>query len=255
VHAAGAVVLACASGSTDYPWEYLSATDYGSYVAAWAVENYLDGVDFDMENYQAGYIMYTGSTTEAAVAYQVEAISAAQGVLAAAATEGYTGAGIVTAVPEAPYFGSVNPSDPSAYWAGALGGFTSVYLALAEGGNPLNWVNVQFYNQGASMYTSYASMFTSNSSSTAFPGTALTQISSYGIPLSSLVVGQVLEASYCTNGYVAPSTLGGWFTTAAGQYGYSGSVAVWQYPAESLGGGGESQAATWVQQLQAAEVA
>jgi len=254
VHAAGAVVLACASGSTDYPWNNLSAQDYGSYVATWAVENYLDGVDFDMENYQLGYIMYTGSTTQDAVNYQVEAITAAQAVLASAAREGtYTGAGIVTAVPEAPYFGPVNPSDATAYWAGELGGFTSVYLALQEGGNALNWVNVQFYNQGASMYSTYASLFTSNVSGSAFPGTAVAQIASYGVPLYSIVVAQVLQASYCTNGYVAPSTLGGWIETAKSQYLYKGGVAVWQYPAVSLGGGGESQAATWLQQLQAGE--
>ncbi len=48
LHAMGTVVLVSAGGSWELPYT-LNATAYGIAVATWALQNDLDGVDFDLE--------------------------------------------------------------------------------------------------------------------------------------------------------------------------------------------------------------
>lgn len=242
-HSKGAIVMAACGGATDVPWDNLSGADFGRLAATWVLQNHLDGLDFDMENYQQGFVMYQGSTTQQAVDYIVDANNAARAVLGASA--------YISHAPQAPYFGPVGGSSLT-YWTGALGGYTSVYAALPAGS--IDFFNVQFYNQGETMYVDYAGLVQTSESGGNFPGTAVVQIASYGIPLSAIVVGKYLDPlnpSDGTNGYVAPFTLGQFVGQAQIQYGFTPSVMVWQWPALAGGGGGQAVAQKWLQDVQA----
>jgi hypothetical protein len=77
------------------------------------------------------------------------------------------------------------------YWAGPTGGYTAVTLALtASSPSALDWLQVQYYNQGPSCYTSFDGIFSASASDCWAPGTALPEIAAYGIPLYSVVVGK-----------------------------------------------------------------
>lgn len=52
-HSKGAVVLLATAGATDSPYRE-NPTTYGRTAAVWALDNALDGVDFDLENFLFG---------------------------------------------------------------------------------------------------------------------------------------------------------------------------------------------------------
>jgi len=225
-HQKGAVVLVSAGGATESPYT-LNATTYGQTVAQWAQTNNLDGVDFDLENLGTGFT-FGAMSGDQVVAWMVAATKAARAVFPA-------GTGYISHAPQAPYIGPVG-GDPQTYWAGTSGGYTAVYLA---GG--IDFLNVQFYNQGAADYTTYASLFTQSSSD--FPGTAVQQIAGYGIPLSAIVVGKPVQTSDANSGYVTPADLSTFFTQAAGM-GWNAGVMGWQWSSSN-----PSITASWIQAI------
>ena len=96
-------------------------------------------------------------------------------------------------------------------------------------------------SQGAGCYVTYGGTFTDSyagGACSAFPGTAVSQIASYGVPMKSIVVGKYLiNGVDASNGYVAPATLHSWYDTAAAQYGFTSGFMIWQWSA--------SQAPAW----------
>ena len=46
-------MIVSAGGATDMPCNYMTGAAYGAGVARWAVENHMDGMDFDMESFEA----------------------------------------------------------------------------------------------------------------------------------------------------------------------------------------------------------
>ena len=54
-HAAGAVVLASAGGSSEIPYAEGTAVSYGRAAALWVRNNLLDGLDFNFENIKQGF--------------------------------------------------------------------------------------------------------------------------------------------------------------------------------------------------------
>ena len=93
---------------------------------------------------------------------------------------------------------------------------------------------VQFYNQGATCYTSYTSLFVASNgdgSCPSFPGTSVAEIASYGVPLASIVVGKPLLSADAGTGYVTGSSLGAMVATAggAGGIGWSAGVMIWAW--------------------------
>lgn len=238
-HSKGAIVMASAGGATDVPWDNLPGSSYGEAAADWVLANNLDGLDFDVEGFQQGFLMYSGSTTQQAVNYLVDATNAARAKLGPVA--------FISHAPQAPYFGPIGGS-PNQYWAGALGGYTSVYLLLPPGS--IDFFNVQFYDQGATMYVDYIGLVQTSESGGNFPGSAVMQIESYGVPLSTLVVGKYLDPnnpSDGVNGYVDPLQLGKFLGEAQSQYGVIPSFMVWQWPGMSQGGGGQAVAQPWLE--------
>ncbi|KAJ7116029.1 glycoside hydrolase [Mycena epipterygia] len=135
---------------------------------------------------------------------------------------------IVTHAPVAPWF---SPN----IWGG--GGYLKVHASV---GNLIDWYNVQFYNQGATEYSTCANLLTT--SSTTWPGSALFQIAASGVPLSKLVIGKPgTTGDETSGGYIAPATLAGCLATAKNQ-GWTGGAMVWEWP---------DAAASWIQTVRA----
>lgn len=226
-HSKNAVVMVSAGGSTDAPYLTTSGTAYGTAVANFVKNNNLDGVDFDMEGFGAGFV-YGSLDTNATVQWLVDASIAARTVLGPN--------GVISHAPQAPYFG---PLGSTTMWAGVLGGYTSVYLHAS---NAIDFFNIQFYNQGQNCYVSYQGLFktSSQSNTCVFPGTSVQEIQSYGIPYSKLVVGKYLLAGDASNGMVSAGDLHQYFTQAQNELGWNAGVMCWQF---QLAGG---TSATWI---------
>ena len=241
-HSKGAIVLASAGGAVDVPWDNLSGEDYGSNVAKWALANNLDGVDFDIENFSQGFIMYTGSSDLDAIGYLSDMTQAARDVLG---PNGY-----ITHAPQAPYFGPINPDDSSEWWTGSLGGYSQVYKDNHE---DIDWFNIQFYNQGTTMYVDYNGLFIESGGS--FPGTSVQEIVSYGIPQDKIVIGKYMRQDIDgSDGYVDPTDLNIYLAKANVSFGFIPSVMVWQYPGltewPKSEGGGPTAAKDWIDKVE-----
>lgn len=214
VRSKGAKVIVSAGGATESPYTAMTGTAYGTAVATWAKNNLLDGVDFDLENFSAGFVYPPLSATQL-VQWLVDATNAARTVLGSS--------GIITHAPQAPYFKNS--------WTGNSGGYSDVY---AQVGAQINWFNVQFYNQGPTCYTSYESLFTQsniNNNCPSFPGTSVNEIASTGIPLSKIVVGKYNLQNDGGNGFVSATQLNQYFSRAATSLGWKSGVMVWAWAA------------------------
>ena len=91
-------------------------------------------------------------------------------------------------------------------------------------------------SQGATCYTSYTSLFVSSNAGGVCPyfaGTSVSEIASYGIPMSSIIVGKPLLISDAGSGYVSPTALRDMMNTASGSggIGWPASVMFWSWDA------------------------
>jgi hypothetical protein len=129
----------------------------------------------------------------------------------------------------------------------------------------IDFFNVQFYNQGLTSrgtvyYTDYSGLILEsdppatlgeNLPQATFPGTALAEIASYGIPFYKLVVGKYMQTTDAENGFVDPFELGQFLGSAQISFpGYPASVMTWQWPGIAGGGDGKVTAGNWIQQVQ-----
>lgn len=203
-NSAGISLIVSAFGSTETPTSSgLSPTAAADTMAAWVIQYGLNGIDVDYEDFGA----FNGGSGTA----ETWLISYTKRLR----THLPQGQYILTHAPVAPWF---SPN----VWSG--GG----YLAIHQGaGSLIDWYNVQFYNQGASEYTTCSGLLTASSST--WPQTALFQIAANGVPLSKLLIGKPGTGSDASNGYMTPSTLASCVAQAASR-GWNGGVMVWQYP-------------------------
>jgi chitinase len=215
-HNSGALVMVSAGGATVSPYTQISGSDYGQRVAEWALQNNLDGVDFDMENFQAGLVA-PGLSDADTIQWLVDASNAARSVLGPDRW--------ISHAPQAPYFGAIGGTQ----WTGPLGGYSAVYQMAPDS---IDFFNCQFYNQG-SCYTSYESLFLDSACD--FAGTSVSQIASMGIPLSKIVVGKPVTSADAGNGYVDAVTLAGWFSQASSDLGWSTGVMGWVWAGPETG--------------------
>ncbi|TBU38070.1 glycoside hydrolase family 18 protein [Dichomitus squalens] len=201
-NAAGIKLLVAAFGSTDVPTSTgADPVTTANNLASWVKTYGLDGVDVDYEDFNA----MDGGTAEAWI---ISFTTQLRSQLPA-------GQYIITHAPVAPWF------TPSHYPGGG-------YLKVnSQVGSLIDWYNVQFYNQGATEYTTCAGLLTASSST--WPQTALFQIIASGVSASKLVVGKPATTGDANNGYIDPSTLAGCISQAKNQ-GWNGGVMSWQYP-------------------------
>lgn len=232
LHSMGAVALVTVGGANDLPLN-VDPTQLATEAATWAVANQLDGVDFDVENLAPGFTFGAMSDT-AVVNWLVTASAAARAVMPT---------GIITHAPQSPYIGAVGGA-PGNVWAGPTGGYTSVWrLANGNGtGTPvIDWLNTQFYSQGPSCYTDFASLFLQSNVAGAcsnYPNTSVAELAAYGIGLAAIVVGKPLESSDAPNGYVTPADLGAYVAMAGKEIGWAAGVMAWSWD--------EADGAAWI---------
>ncbi|RDB20908.1 Endochitinase 4 [Hypsizygus marmoreus] len=200
--AAGVKLIVSAFGSTDIPTT-TGADPVGTAntFAAWVKKYNLDGIDVDYEDFGA----FENGKAEAWLTTFTKQLRA----------QLPQGTYIVTHAPVAPWF---TPNR----WPG--GGYLKVHSNV---GSSIDWYNVQFYNQGASEYSTCANLLTTSSSS--WPKSAVFQIAASGIPLSKIVIGKPATASDASNGFMSTSTLASCLQQAKNQ-GWNGGAMVWQYP-------------------------
>jgi len=210
IHAKGGVVLVSFGGATDSPFGH-DANQLGQKVAQWAKDNYLDGVDFDLENFDSGF--KGGSLNEQqTVDWVANLTNSARNTLGAGA--------FISHAPQSPYFGPVNATNT---WAGKTGGYTGVYKKATS----INFFNVQFYNQGAGCYVDYSGLFEKSCNN--FPSTSVSEIAKAGIPLEKIVVGKYIAQGDASNGWIPPATLHTYFGQAASNLGWKAGVMAWVY--------------------------
>ncbi|KAF7288409.1 Glycoside hydrolase family 18 protein [Mycena chlorophos] len=201
--AAGISIVVSAFGSTSLPTSGgVDPTAAAQYIANFVIDYDLAGVDVDYEDFGA---VETAGTAVAWLTTFTKALRAQLPV----------GQYILTHAPVAPWF---SPN----LWPD--NGYLGVHAAV---GSLIDWYNVQFYNQGTSEYTTCAGLL--DTSSSAWPESALFQIAANGVELSKLVIGKPAQAGDASNGYMDPGTLAGCLETAKGQ-GWDGGVMTWQYP-------------------------
>ncbi|KAI0766605.1 glycoside hydrolase family 18 protein [Trametes elegans] len=208
--AAGIKLLVSAFGSTDTPTS--SGNDpvgTANSIAAWVKQYNLDGVDVDYEDFNA---MNGGTAENWLISFTRQLRSQLP-----------AGDYIITHAPVAPWF------TPNRYPGG---GYLKVHQQV---GSLIDWYNVQFYNQGASEYTTCAGLLTSSSS--AVPNSAVFQIIASGVPANKVVIGKPANTGDASSGYMAPATLAGCVAQAKSQ-GWTSGVSTWEYP---------DAAASWIQ--------
>ncbi|KAF8202263.1 glycoside hydrolase [Pholiota molesta] len=201
--AAGIKLVVSVFGSTDVPTS--SGADpiaTANTMAAWVIQYDLDGIDVDYEDFNA----FDAGDGKA----EAWLISFTQQLR----TKLPQGTYLLTHAPVAPWF---SPS----VWGG--GGYLKVHNTV---GSLIDWYNVQFYNQGASEYTTCANLLTASSST--WPQTAVFQIASSGVPMSKIVIGKPATTSEASNGFMSTSTLASCLQQAQAK-GWNGGAMVWQW--------------------------
>ncbi|KAI1792510.1 glycoside hydrolase [Ganoderma leucocontextum] len=204
---AGISLMVAAFGSTEQPTTAnLNAVSTANTMAAWVKKYDLDGLDVDYEDFTA---MDKGDgSAEKWLADFTKQIR----------THLPKGTYILTHAPVAPWF-TVN----NAFKAGA---YSKVHKTV---GAQIDWYNVQFYNQGSTMYTTCSNLLTKSGGS--WPKSSVFEIHASGVDLNKIVIGKpALAAGDATNGgYISPSTLATCLATAK-KSGWHAGVMVWQFP-------------------------
>jgi len=198
-HSKNARITVSAGGSTDLPYNSFTGAAYGQTVAAWAKARHLDGVDFDLENFGSGFTAGSHNTADS-INWVVTATNSARSVLGSG--------GIITHAPQPPYFGKNN-------------GFSDAYTSIYKAAPSIDFLLVQYYNNGPA--TTFANIFTSAG------GGAVSELASYGIPLSKIVVGKPVNSNDAGQGYISAAAIHTIFTQAQSQLGWNAGVMGWQW--------------------------
>lgn len=202
--AAGIKLLVSVFGATEAPTTAGSdPTTVANTMAAWVKKYDLDGIDVDYEDFGA----FDGSGGSA-VAWLKTFTKQLRVHLP-------QGSYILTHAPVAPWF------QPDA-WSG--GGYLAIDQAV---GNLIDWYNVQFYNQGSSMYAACTGLLTKSGG--AFPGSSVFEINANGVSLNKIVIGKPAVKGDAADGYMSPSTLASCLVTAKNM-GWSAGVMTWEFP-------------------------
>jgi len=241
-HSKGAIIMVACGGGTESPFDH-SPADYGTKIGQWAANNKLDGVDFDLENFAAGFLA-PGKTSQVTIDWVVTANNAARSAFAAIRGS----QPIISHAPQGPYFGKIGDAST---WAGTSGGYSAV-----ESKTKIDFYNVQFYNQGTTCYTSYESLFVRSAAGCdVFPGTSISEIHASGIPMEKIVLGKPLLAGDASNGFTAGSALKTMIATAkSNNINWDAGVMFWMFHGadqqsargmlQSLYGGGSSSSSS-----------
>jgi len=124
---------------------------------------------------------------------------------------------LISHAPQAPYIGKVGSSRS---WVGSLGGYSAVFTSSGQ----IDFLNVQFYNQGNNYYN-YETVYQNSGNS--FPDSA---VSDYPAPLQkNICFGKPLLPADAGNGYNTSSQINTILRQAKSN-GYYHGVMFWQFP-------------------------
>jgi chitinase len=195
-HSKGARIIVSAGGATDNPYASMSGTAYGTFAANWANARYLDGVDFDLENFNYGFTAGSMSAAQT-IQWVADATNAARSILG--------NSKVITHAPQPPYFAP---------------GWSSAYSQIYKKAPSINFLLVQYYNNGPA--TTYESIFTNND------GTTVVSIKNAGVPLNKIVVGKPVNSGDAGSQYLPASSIRSIFNSAA-SLGWNAGVMGWQW--------------------------
>ncbi|KAI8972253.1 glycoside hydrolase [Trametes punicea] len=200
----GISVVVSAFGSTDVPTTSgADPVQTANTMAQWVLDNQLDGIDVDYEDLTA-----MDARDGKAEAWLVTFTQTLRQKLP-------KGHYLLTHAPLAPWFSPVFNT-------------TGAYLTVDQkAGSSIDWYNVQFYNQGADIYTTCDSLL--NTSGGDWPGSSLYEIARAGVPLDKLVIGKYAAAADGATGFMDPQTLAGCVAQAK-QQGWDAGIMAWEYP-------------------------
>merc|ERR1711974_68635 len=124
---------------------------------------------------------------------------------------------IISHAPQAPYLGT---------WAGSSLGYTGL---VSDGAIDVDFLNIQFYNQGSGLYTTYDNLMVETSGW--ISETAVGEMVANGVPGAKIVIGKpIAAAGYANNGYVEPAQLNGYACTYRSDSGVEiGGFMTWMY--------------------------
>lgn len=209
-HSNGAKIMLSAGGATESIEDMVdngSGADYGTRAANAVIELGLDGVDFDLELEPGNNEDFINGKMGQFV---IDCSTAARNILG---TEK-----LISHAPQAPYLGT---------WAGEGLGYTRVMNQYPE---LIDFLNVQFYNQGANQYVTYSSLFVKTLGWTA--QTAVLEMIDNGIPADKIVVGKPIgPVGFASDGFVEASDLNDWSCEFEATEGHIiGGFMNWMYP-------------------------
>ncbi|VDB96175.1 unnamed protein product [Peniophora sp. CBMAI 1063] len=204
---AGISVIVSAFGADPQPTtDGKDATSQANNLAQFVIDNDLDGVDVDYEDFDA----FDNADDKGAKAINW-LITFTQVLRDRLPAGQYT----ISHAPVAPWFSNN-------YHKGG-------YLYIDQQvGSLIDWYNIQFYNQGDRMYTDCDGLI--NQSGSDAPNTAVLQIAQAGVDMNKIVIGKLGKASDADNGgYMSPSDIASCAKLARDK-GWNGGVMSWEYP-------------------------
>lgn len=205
-HSKGARIIVSAGGATDFPYNLISGAAYARSAAQWAVNNNLDGIDFDLENFGRDFT-FAGMSHDAVLNWVVDATNTARTIMGTNA--------VICHAPQPPYFGNF--------------GWGNGYGKLYQRAPHIDFFLVQFYNNGPT--NTYETIFIANNN-----GASVTQIAALGIPMNKIVVGKPVHStdiSDLSQGYNTAAELNAMFARAKRELGWNAGVMGWQWLAVS----------------------
>lgn len=215
VHARNAIIVMAVGGDTVAPF-LIDPEVFAADACNWAVQYQLDGVEFDLENIQAGFT-YPG----------VPDLYEWMRKMNNKAHEILGDTRYLMHCPQAPYLSAPGHSDS---WPGIKGGYYQVYQDAPF----IDYLCVQMYNQGEDAYPTYESCYTTN---VKFPYSAQSQVNNdgKGIPYYKQVLGVTMQPSDGSSGYHPPDQVSDWLTRAQSEFKVPRNSMVWQYHYENDG--------------------
>jgi hypothetical protein len=224
----GAKIVLSAGGSSETPYT-LNPITVATNACNYAIAQTLDGVDWDLENIQLGFLA-PGNTSAQLLAWFQALGNTSRATLGPSR--------IIAHAPQVPYL------CPAWVQPGGTNGYYQVYA-----NNPdINALLVQYYNQTA-QFNSYTTIFKVGPPD--FPLSAIEEIHTFStpIPLNKIVLGVYLQN--ITTDTTFPESLPNiplqwrdWINQAYNDFSWNAGMMVWQYHPN-----GAPTAQTWVQTI------
>jgi chitinase len=207
---AGVKLIISAFGATENPTSsgydpVICATELAQFVS----DNQLDGVDIDWEDTPA--FQKGDSSGEN---WLITLTQKLRELLPANA--------IITHAPQAPYFTTANLYPD--------GGYLTVNKAV---GSIIQFYNIQFYNQGTTMYQNADDIF--NTSAGWAPETSVNEMIANGVDPSKIVIGKPATVGDASNSYMAPADIDAAIALNYPFNQWKTGVMFWQYSSDQDG--------------------